>query len=138
MGIVVYAMQNEHLSGDKKGGASMNPQKIAQQVLAFQKLSFENLQSAWQLSQTQTSNTVDRLMDQVFWVPRESRQMLENWRLVMKKDRERVAAFINRGFTICDDLLASSQAPSTVQKNKTKTAKQGGTDGNEKSATAND
>ena len=74
----------------------MNPQKITQQVLAFQKQSFENFQSVWQLAQTQTSSTMDRLLDQA-WVPQENRQLIENWRTLIKKERDRYTAFVDRG-----------------------------------------
>ncbi|WP_419658582.1 hypothetical protein Dvar_74140 [Desulfosarcina variabilis str. Montpellier] len=83
----------------------MNPQKITQQVLAFQKQSFENFQSVWQLAQTQTSSTMDRLLDQA-WVPQENRQLIENWRTLIKKERDRYTAFVDRGFAIYEEMMA--------------------------------
>jgi hypothetical protein len=103
----------------------MNPQKITQQWFAFQKQSFENLQSIWQLTQTQTSSTVDRLLDQAGWVPRENRQLLESWRALMIKERERLAAFVDRGFSIYEGMLESSP---TLPTPKAKTAKTTKTD----------
>jgi RNA polymerase-binding transcription factor DksA len=100
----------------------MDPQKITQQLLAFQKQSFENFQSVWQHTQTQTSTTVDRLMDQVLWIPKENRQLLESWRLLMKQERERFAAFVDRGFGICEEMLASSPKSSTTKTSKTNAA----------------
>ena len=97
----------------------MNPKKITQQLLAFQKQSFENFQSILQLGQAQTANTVDRLMDQALWVPQGSRQLLESWQLLMKKEGERVVALVDRGFTIYEEMLASPQASSTIKTNKT-------------------
>ncbi len=95
----------------------MEPQKITQQLFAFQKQAFENFQSAWQLTQTQTSNTVDRLMDQALWMPQEGRQFVENWRSLMKKERERVAAFVDRGFSIYEEMLVPSPSvPATKPK----------------------
>lgn len=82
----------------------MNPQKITQQWLAFQKQSFENLQSIWQLAQTQTSGTVDRLLDQT-WVPQENRQLIENWRTLIKNERDRYTAFVDRGFAIYEEMM---------------------------------
>jgi hypothetical protein len=83
----------------------MNPQKITQQWIAFQKQSFENFQSIWQQTQTQTSSTVDRLLDQAIWVPQENRQMIENWRTLMNNERDRYTAFVDRGFTIYEEML---------------------------------
>ena len=82
----------------------MNPQKITQQWLAFQKQSFENFQSVWQLAQTQTSGTVDRLLDQA-WVPQENRQLIENWRTLIKNERDRYTAFVDRGFAIYEEMM---------------------------------
>lgn len=96
----------------------MNPQKITQQWLTFQKQSFENFQSIWQLTQTQTSTTVDRLLDQTFWVPQEGRKLLESWRLLMKKERERFTAFVDRGFGIYEEMLGASPASPTTKPSK--------------------
>ena len=76
----------------------MNPQKITQQWLAFQKQSFESFRTMFQLAQTQTSDTMDRLLDQAIGVPKENRQAIENWRALMQKEHKRYAAFIDRGF----------------------------------------
>ena len=86
----------------------MNPQKITQQWLAFQKQSFENLQNIAELAQAQTSDTMDRLLDQTIGVPRENRQVIESWRALVKKERERYAAFIDRGFSIYENILSPS------------------------------
>lgn len=101
----------------------MNPQKITQQWLDFQKQSFENFQSIWQLAQTHTSSTVDRMLDQAFWVPQENRQMLESWRTMMDKERERYAAFVDRGFTIYEEMLAPLTKAVSTKTTKTQQSK---------------
>ena len=93
----------------------MNPQHITRQWLAFQKQSLENMQSVWQLSQTQSADAVDRLLDQGVWVPEQGREMIENWRTLMKKERERFAAFVDRGFAIYEAMLEPSTRVSTVK-----------------------
>jgi hypothetical protein len=97
---------------------TMNPQEITNQWLSFQKQSFETVQSIWQLTQTQTTGTVDRLLDQTFWVPKEGRQFIENWRSLMKKENDRLSAFIDRGFAIYEEMLE----PTTKAASPTKTA----------------
>ena len=109
----------------------MNPQKITQQWFAFQKQSFENFQSIWQQTQKQTSSAVDRLLDQSVWIPQENRQIIENWRSLMKKEGERFAAFVDRGLQSmknCWNLQRRLRPLNRIKPMPTK----GGTDGNQK------
>jgi hypothetical protein len=97
----------------------MNPQEITQQWIAFQKQSYENFQSIWQLTQDQTSSTVDRLLDQTVWVPQESRRFFDNWQVLMNKENDRFAAFMERGFGIYEEMIEPSKdVPATQTKQK--------------------
>lgn len=100
----------------------MNSQKISQQWLTFQKQSFENFQNMWQLAQTQTSDTLDRLLDQAIGVPKENRQLIESWRTLMKKENKRFAAFIDRGLSIYSNMLEPSTKTAPTKSAASKTS----------------
>lgn len=100
----------------------MDAMKVTQQMVAFQKQSFNSFQSVWDLAQTQTSNAVDGWMDQTSWIPREGRKTIEDWCSFMKKERERFTANVDQYFTTCEKMLGSPQAAKPAKKNKTKKA----------------
>jgi len=97
----------------------MVPLNVTRQMLAFQKQTVNNFQSMWDLAQTQTSSTVDRLMDQAAWIPKESRQALENWRTLMKQERERFSAYVDQCFVVYEKMLDAPQAATPVKAKKT-------------------
>jgi hypothetical protein len=97
----------------------MEPLNVTRQMLAFQKQAVNNFQSMWDFAQTQTSSTLDRLMDQAAWMPQESRQTLENWRTVMKQERERFSAYVDQCFVGYEKMLDSPQAATPAKTKKT-------------------
>jgi hypothetical protein len=101
----------------------MEPLNVTRQMLAFQKQAVNNFQSMWDFAQTQTSRTVDRFMDQAAWMPQESRQTLENWRTLMKQERERFSAYADQCFTVYEKMLGEPQAATPAKTKITKNAK---------------
>jgi hypothetical protein len=97
----------------------MDAMNVTRQMLDFQKQAVNNFQNMWDLAQTQTSTTVDRLMDQAAWVPQESRQALENWRTLMKQERERFSAYIDQCFVVYEKMLDAPQAATPAKTKKT-------------------
>ncbi len=97
----------------------MEPLNVTRQMLDFQKQAVNNFQYMWDLAQTQTSTTVDQLMDQAEWVPQESRQALENWRTLMKQERERFSAYVDQCFVVYEKMLDAPQAAIPAKAKKT-------------------
>lgn len=101
----------------------MDAMKVTQQMIAFQKQSFNNFQSIWELTQTQTSSAAGRLMDQALPIPAEGRQALENWRTLMKQARERFSAYVDRSFAIYEKMLDAPRAATPAKTKKTNDVK---------------
>ena len=95
----------------------MEPLNVTRQMLAYQKQAVNNFQSMWDFTQTQTSSALDWLMDQAAWMPQESRQTLENWRTLMKQERERFSAYVDQRVVVYEKML---DAPQTATPAKTK------------------
>jgi hypothetical protein len=104
----------------------MEPLTVTRQMLAFQKQAVNNFQHMWDLAQTQTSTTVDRLMDQAAWMPRESRQALENWQALMKQERERFSAYVDQCFGVYEKMLDAPRAKAPAKPQKPTTANKEG------------
>ena len=96
----------------------MEPLNVTRQMLAFQKQAVNNFQSMWDFTQTQTSTTVDQLMDQAPWIPQESRKALENWRTLMKQERERYSAYVDQCFVVYEKMLDAPQAATPAKTKK--------------------
>ena len=101
----------------------MDAMNVTQQMLAFQKQSINGFQSFWDLAQAQTSSTVDRVMDQTTWMPREARQALESWRTLMKQERECFSAYVDQCFVVYEKMLDAPQAATPAKTKKTNNAK---------------
>lgn len=97
----------------------METKNVTRQMLAFQKQSVNNFQSMWDLALAQTSTTADRLMDQAAWIPQESRQALENWRTLMKQERERFSAYVDQCFVVFEKMMDAPQAATPAKTKKT-------------------
>ena len=97
----------------------MDAQQVTQQMIAFQKQSLENVQRFWDLAQTQAAGTVDQLFDQAPWIPEENRHILDNWRTMVKKEQERLAAYAERGFAIYEKMFSPPTAPKTTKPKNT-------------------
>jgi len=97
----------------------MDAMNVTRQMFDFQKQAVNNFQNMWDLAQTQTSTTVDRLMDQAAWVPQEGRQALENWRMLMKQERERFSAYVDQCFVVYEKMLDVPQTATPAKTKKT-------------------
>ena len=101
----------------------MDAMKTTRQMIAIQKQSFTDFQNFWDLAQKQTASTVDRLMDQALWIPGEGRKALENWRAIMKQERNRFGAYVERQFTLCEKMMAAPRTATPAKTKKTGDAK---------------
>ena len=103
----------------------MEPLNVTRQMLAYQKQAVNNFQSTWDFAQTQTSTTVDRLMDQATCMPQEGRKAFENWRTLMKQERERFCAYIDQCFVVYEKMLDAPQAATPAKTNSSPTSMKG-------------
>jgi len=87
----------------------MDAMNLTQQMIAFQKQSIYGFQSIWDLAQAQTSSSLDRVMDQATWIPKEGRQALENWRTLMDQERDRFSAYVDQCFATYQKMLDAPQ-----------------------------
>ena len=96
----------------------MDAMNLTQQMIAFQKQSFHSFQSIWDLAQAQTSSTLDRVMDQTTWIPKEGRQALENWRTLMNEERDRFSAYVDQCFATYQKMLGAPQVTTPTKTKK--------------------
>ena len=96
----------------------MEPLNVTRQMVAYQKQAVDNFQSMWDVAQTQTSTAVDQLMDQAPWIPQESRKALENWRTLMKLERERFSTYVDQCFVVYEKMLDAPQAATPAKTKK--------------------
>jgi hypothetical protein len=101
----------------------MDAKQVTQQMISYQKQTFNSFQSAWEMAQTQTSSAMDKMMDQATWMPSQGRQALENWRSLMKAEQERFTAYVDRSFAIYEKMVTAPQAVTPVKKQKTNDTK---------------
>ena len=97
----------------------MDAMQVTKQMISFQKQTINNFQNAWDMAQTQTSNAMDKMIDQATWMPSEGRQALENWRSLMKQERERFTAYVDQSFSIYEKMLTAPQTVKPAKKEKT-------------------
>jgi hypothetical protein len=83
----------------------MDAKNITKQVIAFQKQSFDNLQSIWDFTQAQTTETIDKMLEQALWVPPASRQAIDNWRSSMAEGRKQMNAYVDQSFDLYEKML---------------------------------
>jgi len=101
----------------------MDAMNLTQQMIAFQKQSVHSFQSIWDLAQAQTTRTVELVVDQTAWMPKEGRQAMENWRSLMNQERDRFSAYIDQCFATYQKMLGAPQAATPAKTKKTIDAK---------------
>ena len=101
----------------------MEANHFTKQVIDFQKQSFDNLQSIWDFTQQQASETIDKMLDQALWVPPAGRQALENWRSSMAEGRKQFSAYVDQSFDMCEKMLNVNPIAKAAGASKTDSAK---------------
>ncbi len=66
----------------------MDPQKLAKQMIEFNKATFDNTFNAMVLVQEQMERTVNTFLEQAAWLPDEGKKVLNEWVANYKKGRE--------------------------------------------------
>lgn len=81
-------------------------EKIAQQMIGFQKTLFENAYNAMILVQDQTEKMADSLMDQMTWMPEDGKKAVKDSVKMYKKARDDYKKAVDDGFSKLDSLFA--------------------------------
>lgn len=84
----------------------MEYNRMAKEIVNFQRHSFENLYNAVSMLQDQTTSTMDMMLDQAGWVPEESRQPIHEWINVLQRERDRFKSYVNEGFDGLEKFVA--------------------------------
>jgi hypothetical protein len=95
----------------------MNTGQLTQQMISLQKLSIETWRSGMNYLQTQTSDTMNRMMDQLRWLPDENREGLKKWGPFATQQLKRYSTLIDDTFSVYERLLSASQ-PTSPSKQK--------------------
>lgn len=88
----------------------MEPQKMALQMIGYQKSLFESAFSAICALQDQTEKIAKTFMDQMTWLPKENRQMLQDSVEMFKSARETFKKSMDEGYDRLEDLFSQKPA----------------------------
>lgn len=92
----------------------MDAANTARQMIAFQRQSFDNLQKVWEVTQTQTVDAAERMLDQALWMPPECRRAIENWHQSMIEGHQRFSAYVNQSYDLCEKMIKPAPEPATA------------------------
>ena len=76
----------------------MEYSQIAKQTIDFQKSAFSGWYDAVVTVQDQASSAMEKMMDQVTWVPEEGRKAVQNWVNLCQEERVRFKSYVEAGF----------------------------------------
>jgi hypothetical protein len=94
----------------------MQANKIAKQVIDFQKMSFDSWFSALTLMQDQATMAMNTMIDQARWMPQDGRDAVQNWMGVIQDERTRLKGYVDDSFVTLEKALTA--APKTAAKAK--------------------
>lgn len=94
----------------------MEANKIAKQVINFQKMSFDSWFSTMSLMQDQAASAMNTMIDQARWMPQDGRDAVQNWMDVIKDERSRLKGYMDDSFVSMEK--AFTAAPKTAAKAK--------------------
>ena len=76
----------------------MEPQKIAKQMIDFNKTTFDNSFSAMIMLQEQTEKMVNMSLEQTTWLPENGKEVVNEWLVTHKKGREDFKKIMDENF----------------------------------------
>jgi len=76
----------------------MEYNRMAKEIVNFQRNSFENWYNAVSMIQDQTTSTMDMMFNQIGCMPEESRHPINEWVNVLQRQRDRFKSFVSEGF----------------------------------------
>ena len=94
----------------------MEPQKIAKQMIDFNKTTFDNSFSAMIMLQEQTEKMVNMSLEQTTWLPENGKEVVNEWLVTYKKGREDFKKTMDENFkkveTFFTDYSKTRKTPS--------------------------
>ena len=94
----------------------MEPQKIAKQMIDFNKTAFDNSFSAMIMLQEQTEKMVNMSLEQATWLPGNGKEVINEWLVTYKKGREDFKMTMDENFkkveTFFTDYSKTKKTPS--------------------------
>ena len=88
----------------------MDQQKMANQMIGYQKSLFESSFSAICALQDQTEKISKTFLDQMTWLPKENRQMLQDSLEMFKSARDTFKKSMDEGYARLDELFSAKHA----------------------------
>ncbi len=83
----------------------MEQKQILQQVIDFNKTSFENTYEAVMLIQDQAEKAVNMIMEQASWIPKEGKSVLNEWSGTCKKGRTELKKIVDDNFKKVEEMI---------------------------------
>ncbi|PIE71917.1 MAG: hypothetical protein CSA22_00430 [Deltaproteobacteria bacterium] len=97
---------------------TIEPTKLAKQILDFQKTAFDNTFNAIVSLQGQTEKITTKLMGQAPALPKEGRKVMEEWQAAFKKNQDQFKKSVEQGFDQMQ-LFFQDQTPAETAHAKT-------------------
>ncbi len=86
----------------------MEQKQILQQMIDYNKTSFENAYEAIILIQDQAEKAASMAMDQASWLPKEGKSVLNEWTNSCKKGRTEFKKIVDDNFKKVEDMMKSA------------------------------
>ncbi len=84
----------------------MDQKEMVKQMVKFNKAAFDNTFGALSLLQDQMERTMKIMVEQATWLPKEGKQVFEEWVKACKKGGEDFKKAVNDGFTRLESFFA--------------------------------
>lgn len=101
----------------------IKPSQFTQQMIDLQKTSFLSLYKAATSVQKQASSTMDLVLNQLPWIPNESRQVISDWLGTCQQEGDRFKAYIEKSFSNLGMYFSPEAVAKTTQPAKPSAAK---------------
>jgi hypothetical protein len=83
----------------------MNQNQLLKQMIDFNRTTFDNAFSTMKMLQEQAEKTANGCLDQVTWLPKAGRTVVNDWIKVCKKGRDSFKGSVEEGFNKVEALL---------------------------------
>ena len=84
----------------------MDPKQVAKQMLQFNKIAFDNTFDAMTILQEQMEKTINRYLENSFWLPAEGKTAISDWVKAYKKGRNDFKTAMDDNYKKVEDFFA--------------------------------
>jgi hypothetical protein len=89
----------------------MQPKEMTQQVIAFQKRVVDNWDGALALVESQTTASLNWMLDTATWIPDEGRKAVDQWITIVKEERGRLKSHLDQRLTAVEKIFTPPEKP---------------------------